>query len=80
MICEKCQKNPARVRILKVKGDAGEALSMPIEQHLCEDCARDYIQSDPHLEQGIWSKPTGHYRLKGSPNPKPLARSQNHDH
>jgi protein-arginine kinase activator protein McsA len=79
MICEKCQKNPAKVRILKAKGDSDEALSTRIEQHLCEDCARDYIQSDPQLRQGRWSKPTKHFVLEGSPNHKPLTGSQNRD-
>lgn len=58
MICEKCHKKLAKVRILKGKGDTEEALSTPIEQHFCEDCSRDYIESDHQFKQGRWSKPT----------------------
>ena len=61
MICEKCHKKPAKVHILKDRSDSDEALSSAIEQHLCEDCARDYIQSDPQLKQAKVPKPTKHF-------------------
>jgi protein-arginine kinase activator protein McsA len=63
MICEKCEKKPAKVHILKARGDSEEAPSTPNEQHLCEDCAREYIQNDPRFKEGRWSKPTKRFVL-----------------
>lgn len=58
MLCERCQAKPAKVSIRRTGGNSGEALSTAIEHHLCEGCARDYIQGDPQLRTAKWSEPT----------------------
>lgn len=63
MICEKCQKEPAKVHFRWSKDDSQEPQDKATEQHLCEECARDYIQSDPQLKRGQWSKPTKRFVL-----------------
>jgi protein-arginine kinase activator protein McsA len=64
MLCEKCQAKPARVHIKeRAQGSTGEAPSDFIEHHLCEDCGRDFIQSDPRFKHS-WSKPEGRYVLE----------------
>ncbi len=58
MLCEKCKVKPAKVHIKqKAQGSTGDALGGFIEHHFCKDCGRDFIQSDPRLRTGIWSKP-----------------------
>jgi len=58
MLCEKCQAKPARVHIKeKAHDNTGGTPGSFIEHHFCEDCGRDFIQSNPRLKTGTWSKP-----------------------
>lgn len=58
MLCEKCQTKPVRVHIKeKAEGSTAEGAGRFIERHFCEDCGRDFIQSNPHLRTETWSKP-----------------------
>ena len=67
MLCEKCQAKPARVHIKeRAQGSKGEAVGGFIEHHLCDDCGRAFIQSNPRLKAGPWSKPERRYVLDTS--------------
>ena len=63
MLCEKCHAKPVKVHVHRMRSDSGEPLSKPVDQHFCEDCARDYIQRDPTLNQAKWSEPTLHLKI-----------------
>ena len=64
MLCEKCQAKPAVHIKEKVQASTAGAPSGFIEHHFCEDCGRDFIQSDPRLRAGEWSKPEKRFEIE----------------
>ena len=65
MLCEKCKTKPARVHIKqKAQGSIGGAPGSFIEHHFCDDCGRDFIQSDHRLRTAGWSKPKKRFEVE----------------